>query len=105
VASLKGLTREAVDATLDEFDAIGRRAFLERYHFGEAKGLYLVRDGKRYDSKAIVGAAMARVPGRRALEYSDFTGGVASVVRVLESLGYEVVDERPTRNPPWPQKR
>ncbi len=101
MASLKGLTREAVDATLDEFDAIGRRAFLERYRFGEAKGLYLAREGKRYDSKAIVGAAMARVPGRRALEYSDFTGGVASVVRALEKLGYEIVDERPPRNPPW----
>lgn len=62
MASLKGFTVEAVDATLAEFDAIGREAFLVKYDFGEAKGLYLVRDGKRYDSKAIVGARSSRAP-------------------------------------------
>jgi 5-methylcytosine-specific restriction protein A len=101
MASLKGLTVEAVDTTLAEFDAIGRDAFLAKYNFGEAKGLYLVRDGKRYDSKAVVGAAVGRVLGRSALQGPDFTGGVASVVRALEKLGYAVVDERPTRNPRW----
>lgn len=101
MATLKGLTAEAVDATLAEFDAIGRQAFLAKYNFGEAKGLYLVRDGKRYDSKAIVGAAVGRLFGRTALQGPDFTGGVASVVRALEKLGYTVVDERPIRNPRW----
>ena len=95
MASLRGLTVEAVHATLAEFDAIGREAFLSTYDFGPAKGLYLVRDGKRYDSKAIVGAAIGRLPGRTPLRASEFTGGVASVVRALEKLGYTVVDERP----------
>lgn len=101
MASLRGLTLEAVDATLAEFDAIGRDAFLSKYDFEPAKGLYLVRDGKRYDSKAVVGAAIGRLPGRTPLRASEFTGGVASVVRVLESLGYLVIDERPPRNPRW----
>jgi hypothetical protein len=101
VASLQGLSTEAVDATLAEFDSVGPDAFLAKYGFGEAKGLYLVRDGKRYDSKAIVGAAIGRLPGRTALKARDFTGGIASVVRVLEQLGYTVLDERPPRNPPW----
>ena len=34
---------EAVDATLVEFDEIGREAFLSKYNFEPAKGLYLVR--------------------------------------------------------------
>lgn len=101
MASLKGLTVEAVNATLAEFDAIGREEFLAKYNFGEAKGLHLVRDGKRYDSKAIVGAAVGRLAGRTALQGPDFTGGLASVVRALENLGYTVIDERPTRNPRW----
>ncbi len=101
MASLKGLTVEAVDGALAEFDDIGREAFLAKYHFGDAKGLYLVRDGKRYDSKAVVGAAFGRLPGRTALDSGHFTGGVASVVRVLEKLAYVVIDERPARNPRW----
>ena len=35
----------------------GRHAFLARYGFGPAKEWVLVHGGKRYDSKAIVGAA------------------------------------------------
>lgn len=101
MASLKKLTREAVEQALAEFDAIGRDAFLAKYQFGSAKGLYLIRDGKRYDSKAIAGAAMGRVPGHVPLRPADFTGGVATVVRTLERLGFEVIDERPPRNPKW----
>ena len=101
MASLRALTVGAVDAALAEFDAIGREAFLSKYKFDPAKGLHLVRDGKRYDSKAIVGAAIGKMPGRAPLRASEFTGGVASVVRVLRELGYTIIDERPARNPRW----
>ncbi len=57
--------------------------------------------GKRYDSKAVVGAAIGRLPGRTPLRAPDSTGGLASVVRVLERLGYIVMDERPGRNQGW----
>jgi hypothetical protein len=101
MASLRGLTIDAVDATLAEYDAIGREAFLTKYEFGDARGLYLVRDGKRYESKAVVGAAIGRLPGRTALRSGDFSGGIASVVRALDRLGYTVIDERAPRNPKW----
>jgi hypothetical protein len=41
----------------EEFDSLGREEFLAKYGFGEARSYFLVRDGKAYDSKAVVGAA------------------------------------------------
>jgi hypothetical protein len=49
---------EAVERALDEFDEIGREAFLNKYRFGHARRYFVRRNGKYYDSKAIAGAAM-----------------------------------------------
>lgn len=98
---LTDLTVEAVNAAMDEFDVIGRQTFLEKYGYGEARGLFAIRDGKQYDSKAIAGAAMGYVPDRDAWTHSDFSGGLDRVVPVLERLGFEVIDTRPKRNPRW----
>ena len=46
------ITAEAVHSTLDEFDKLGRDAFLARYGFGPARSYFLIHDGKSYDSKA-----------------------------------------------------
>jgi putative restriction endonuclease len=40
-----------------ELDALGREAFLTQYGFGKARDYFLLLNGKRYDSKAIMGAA------------------------------------------------
>jgi 5-methylcytosine-specific restriction protein A len=45
----------AVEAALDEFDTVGREAFLTKYGFGRARRYFVRRAGKYYDSKAIVG--------------------------------------------------
>jgi hypothetical protein len=50
-------SRDAVLAAMEEFDKLGRDQFLERYHFRRARDYEVVHGGKRYDSKAIVGAA------------------------------------------------
>jgi hypothetical protein len=39
------------------YDRIGHEEFLHRYRFARACRHGLVRDGKRYDSKAVVGVA------------------------------------------------
>lgn len=98
---LKELTLTAVTAALDEYDQLGREAFLTKYGYGEAKGLFVVHDAKQYDSKAIAGVAMGYLPNRKAWAYDDFSGGVASVVPVLEGLGFQVIDTRPKKNPRW----
>lgn len=83
----------AVQAALDEFLRLGQTGFLHKYGFGRASG-YLVRDprsGLWADSKAIAGVALAyQFPGEPALRAFDFSGGMATVVRKLESLGFMV---------------
>ncbi|MFC2993674.1 HNH endonuclease [Halomonas tibetensis] len=50
----------------------------------------LIHNGKQYDSKAIVGAAYEHQFGE-PLRNTDFSGGQASVVPKLSSLGFKVV--------------
>jgi hypothetical protein len=79
---------------LDEFVRLGRQAFLQRYGFGRSRD-YLVRDprtGTLCDSKAIVGAAYGyQFPEEGPLPSSDFSGGEATVVPKLHSLGFETM--------------
>lgn len=89
--AITDITRESVLAAIDEFDRLGRRAFLDRYGFGEARHYWLVQDGKRYDSKAIVGAAHGYIDAdSKPLPASEFSGGDATVGRTLETLGFRV---------------
>jgi putative restriction endonuclease len=82
--------RSAVLAAVDEFDRLGRSAFLAKYGFKEARGYFLQIDGKRYDSKAIAGAAHGyQYPDRGPLKAGVFSGGAAAVQRKLERLGFE----------------
>ncbi|MCV2355369.1 DUF3883 domain-containing protein [Paucibacter sp. B2R-40] len=83
-----------MQAALDEFGLLGRTAFLERYGFGKSRD-YLVcnpNSGERCDSKAIIGAAYGyQYPDEGPLKPGDFSGGEATVVPKLQSLGFEVV--------------
>ena len=82
----------AVTRAINEFEALGRDAFLEKYGFGPARE-YFVRHGNRlYDSKPIVGVAFGyQFPERGYLRPADFSGGEATVQKKLEELGFEVV--------------
>jgi predicted restriction endonuclease len=73
-------------------DEAGRKRFLEEYGFGQARSYWLVHEGKRYDSKAILGVAhkYAR-PDFGALKAADFSGGLATVQAKLEQLGFTIV--------------
>lgn len=83
--------RRAVLSAIAEFDELGRDRFLAKYGFGRSRGYWLVHDGKRYDSKAIVGAAHGYMQGTTGpLSATKFTGGEASVKRRLESLDFFV---------------
>jgi hypothetical protein len=85
---------DAVVAVMKEFDLLGRTYFLEKYGFGKSRE-YMLRDpktGKLYDSKAIFGVAYGYAfPGERPLRHEDFSGGEATVERILENLGFDVV--------------
>ncbi len=86
---------------MDEFDRVGRDNFLRKYNFGPARAYFVRRDGKYYDSKAIVGAAHGyQYPQKGQLRAEDFSGGENTVRAQLEALGFTVEvrgsDESPT---------
>lgn len=87
---LRDITREAVLAAVAEYEEIGQDDFLRKYHFDRARSYRLVHDGKTYDSKAIVGAAHGFLPGKDALTSRQFSGGEATVGRLLRRLGFTV---------------
>ncbi|NBC38011.1 HNH endonuclease [Novosphingobium sp. FSY-8] len=92
-----------------EFDALGRDAFLDKYGFGPAKKYTLWYEGRPYDSKAIVGAAFGYLPGKpKPLTSGEFTGGTATVVSLLERLGFGFADQpskKAQANPPWTREQ
>lgn len=90
--SLSDLTDpSAVHLAIAQYDLLGRAAFLRQHGYGPARGYYLVHEGRRYDSKAIVGVATSlQHPSRPPLKRTGFSGGEATVRRKLESLGFTV---------------
>ena len=88
--ALKDITRQAVLAAIAEYDRVGQPAFLSRYGFDPARLYTLVYDGRSYDSKAIVGAAHGFLPGEKPLAARHFSGGEATVGRLLRRLGFTV---------------
>ena len=90
----------SVRKAIDEFDDLGRQAFLAKYGFGEARSYYLEDGGNLYDSKAIIGAAHGFEHGI-PLTSDEFSGGEHTVQRKLEELGFKaVVDSaKDTRSP------
>ncbi|MEV6031486.1 HNH endonuclease [Nonomuraea sp. NPDC052116] len=87
--ALSDLDREMVVTAIKEYDQLGRSAFLEQYGYREARDYFLIHNGRRYDSKAIAGVAHRGVGGR-PLRASEFSGGAATVGRILGQLGFLV---------------
>ena len=102
---------ESVRSAIREFDERGRENFLRRYGFQPSRRYFLVADDKRYDSKAILGAAHGyEFPEQGPLTHGAFRGGDQTVRRQLESLGFRV-EESPsglsspvTRRRVWVEK-
>jgi hypothetical protein len=85
-------SRAAVERALDEYDELGQTAFLAKYGFGPAYRYFVLRDGRRYDSKAIVGAAWGyQFPEEGPASPHDFVGGASTVAPTLSRLGFAVV--------------
>lgn len=96
--ALTEITRAHVLQAVAEYDLLGQDAFLRHYQFGPARQYRLSLGGRLYDSKAIVGAAHGYATGR-PLTSRGFTGGQATVGRLLEHLGF-VVDRATSSTAP-----
>ncbi|MFC5825252.1 HNH endonuclease [Nonomuraea insulae] len=91
--ALSDLDRGMVLTTIEEYDQLGRDAFLKRYGYHEARDYFIIHNGHRYDSKAIAGVAHRGVGGR-ALRAAEFSGGAATVGRTLGHLGFLVTQRQ-----------
>lgn len=85
----------AVVAAMHEFDEVGRDRFLEKYGFGRSSTYFVEYQGRRYDSKALIGAACGYQHGR-PLRHEMFNGGLNTTARKLTDLGFNVVGGDPS---------
>jgi hypothetical protein len=83
------VTRGDVLRAAEEYDRLGAEGFFTAHGFGPAKSYELVISGRRYPSKAILGAAYELATGQR-LGSGDFEGGKSGAADVLGKLGFEV---------------
>jgi len=79
----------AVNAALEEFDALGRFGFLEKHGFGPAREYFVVTESGRYDSKAIFAAAYQHQHGE-TVSADEFSGGKSGAAKRLQELGFTI---------------
>ena len=83
------VTRDDVLHAIADYDKLGPEAFFAAHGFAPTTTYDLVRDGRRYPPKAILGTAYELATGRR-LASGDFEGGRSGAVKVLGKLGFTV---------------
>ncbi|MGW5969977.1 HNH endonuclease [Streptomyces sp. NPDC055186] len=88
-----GIGREAVLRALDEYDRVGRRAFLADHDFKESRQFLVQHNGKLYDAKAVANVAYRYQYG--APPNPPISGGRADANRRLSALGFTIVDLEP----------
>lgn len=88
------VTRESIEAAMDEFDEIGLEGFKSKYGFGTPQKYWVRRpmNGKRYPAKAVVGVSYGYIEGGSPLKAADFYGGQGEQAAngILRRLGYEI---------------
>jgi hypothetical protein len=87
------VTRDHVLRAIHEYDKVGSERFFSESGFGPTTTYDLVIDKHRYPPKAILGTAYALATGKK-LASADFEGGKSGAVKVLESLGFTVVEKK-----------
>jgi hypothetical protein len=92
--SLSDITSASVKDAINEFDQLGRAAFLKKYGFGRAREFYLAHGGRVYDSKAIAGAAHGFARSK-ALQPNEFSGGEGAAAGKLRALGFTILKIAP----------
>src|SRR6266542_3503495 len=81
---------EAVQRAVAEYDTLGPEQFHRQYGFSDALEYFLVVDGRRYPSKAILAAAQGFDYPELGPAKNEFSGG-QPVQRAFERLGFSVV--------------
>jgi hypothetical protein len=83
------VTRAHVLRAMHKYDRLGSERFFSEHGFAPTTTYELVRDGRRYPPKAILGTAYELATGRRVAS-SDFEGGKSGAVKILGNLGFRI---------------
>jgi hypothetical protein len=83
------VTRDNVMHAIREYDRLGPERFFSEHGFAPTTTYALVLGKRRYPPKAILGAAYEFATGEK-LGSTDFEGGKAGAVQVLEKLGFTI---------------
>lgn len=83
------VARAHVLRAMHEYDRLGPERFFSEHGFARTTTYELVRDGRRYPPKAILGTAYEFATGHR-LASGDFEGGKSGAVKVLGNLGFTI---------------
>jgi hypothetical protein len=84
------LLASSIEASLAEWDEIGRQEFLDRHSLHGAFKYVIVSDSKQYDAKAILVRAARRQVSDDSLALSEFGTTEATVAEPLRKLGFTV---------------
>ncbi len=87
------LRTESIEASLVEWDELGRQEFLERHQLHTAFKYVIVFEGRKYDAKAVLVRAVRRQVNDNSLALSEFGGNEATIARPLRRLGFVVRDK------------
>lgn len=90
MVSFVGVDRKCVLKAIKEYDRIGEDTFLDKYDFNPSTEYFLIHNGKRYTSKAIVSAAYGYAHPKEG-PAREFSGGAQRVQPLLEKLGFKVL--------------
>jgi hypothetical protein len=84
-------SKPAILRAIQEYDEIGEEDFCTKYGFGRSRNHWLFYKGRRYVSKAILGAAYGyQFPSRGPLDAYGLMGGQPTI-RKLQMLGFQMV--------------
>jgi len=91
------VTRDDVLRAIKDYNRLGPECFFSKHGFAPTTTYELAWEKRRYPPKAILGTAYEFATGQR-LGFSDFEGGKAGAVKVLQQLGFTVQKKlRPAR--------
>jgi hypothetical protein len=74
---------------MQEYDEIGRDAFLAKYGFGKSRKFVVSHEGREYDSKALLAAAHGMQHPDQGPLSNNFSGGEQTISR-LRALGFKI---------------
>jgi hypothetical protein len=85
----QNVAHDDVVHAIKEYDRLGPEQFFSKHGFGQSRNYELIWEKRHYPHKAILGTAYELATGQR-LAPTDFEGGKAGAVKVLEKLGFTV---------------